>query len=102
MGFAGSLEDAHGMLEWFNSPTEKPPKTRSNEFIILTEDRKIFTFVNPTRWVSINEPFYAIGSGGSYALGALHSGKTPREAVLVASKCDAGTGMGVKSFTFKK
>jgi ATP-dependent protease HslVU (ClpYQ) peptidase subunit len=102
IGFAGSLEDAHSVLEWFNSPNDKPPKVRESEYIILTEDKKIYTFANPLRWIQISEPFYAIGSGGQFALGALHSGKSPKEAVLIASKCDPATGLGVKSFDFKK
>jgi ATP-dependent protease HslVU (ClpYQ) peptidase subunit len=38
---------------------------------------------------------YAIGSGASYALGALASGATPRNAVLAASEFDIWTGGGV-------
>lgn len=102
IGFAGSLDEAHSVLEWLNSPTEKPPRTKMNEFIILTEDKKVFTFINPLRWIPIEEPFYAIGSGGQFALGALHAGSTPKEAVVIASKCDSGTGLGVKVFSFDK
>lgn len=101
IGFAGGLEQAHGVLEWFNNPTDKPPKTRDNEFVVLTSDKKIFTFVNPTKWLEIKEPFYSVGSGSKFALGALHAGKSPKESVAIACKCDPDTGMGVKSFTFK-
>lgn len=102
LGFAGSLEDAHSIIEWFANPIGKPPKTRYNEYIILTEDKKIFTFANPLSWVEIVEPFYSIGTGAAYALGALHAGKTPKEAVNIAIKCDPSTGMGTKSFSFEK
>lgn len=102
IGFAGGIEEAHGVLEWFNNPNDKPPKVRNNEFIILAEDKKIYTFRNPLKWIQINEPFYAIGSGAQFALGALHSGKTPKESIGIATKCDPSTGMGIKSFDFKK
>lgn len=39
---------------------------------------------------------YAIGSGTDFAIAALQSGKTPREAVEVAAANDSGTGHGIK------
>ena len=48
----------------------------------------------------MDEPTYAIGSGMHYALGALKTGATPKEAVVAASKLDPMTGLGVKVMEF--
>lgn len=101
LGFSGSIEHAHSVLEWFTTTEGKPPQNKQAEFIVLTKDKKIFTFINPTKWIQIQEPVYAIGSGSQYALGALHAGKTTKESIVIASKCDPSTGMGVKTFVFK-
>lgn len=45
---------------------------------------------------------YAIGSGASYALGALASGASAKEAVEVAAMYDKGTGHTINSLTIKK
>lgn len=41
-------------------------------------------------------PYYAIGSGGDYALGAMAFGATARQAVAAAMKHDHMTGSGVQ------
>lgn len=35
---------------------------------------------------------FAIGSGADYAMGAMLAGKSPREAIAIASRCDVWTG----------
>jgi ATP-dependent protease HslVU (ClpYQ) peptidase subunit len=102
LGFAGSVDDAHSILEWFMEPDNKPPRVKASEYIILSADKKIFTFTNPHRWIEIGEQYYSIGSGAQYALGALAAGKSPKEAVEISAKCDPHTGMGVKTFTFEQ
>ena len=42
--------------------------------------------------------FFALGSGGGYALAAMHCGKTSREAVEVAKSFDAYTGGDVITY----
>lgn len=99
VGYAGNVENSMAILDWLAEPTEKPPRgSKYCQFLALTNDGKIFTFQNPARWIELDAPYAAIGSGGDIALGALASGKTPKEAVLIASKVDINTGMGVKSY----
>lgn len=43
----------------------------------------------------ISTPFFAIGSGADYAIGAMAAGLSAREAVLVAARFDPKTGGGV-------
>ena len=44
------------------------------------------------------EGFYAIGSGGDYAMGALFSGVTPMQSIEVAAKLDPKTGGDFQEF----
>jgi len=78
-----------------------PRKGRTAEFVVLTEDHKIYIFYSPNKWILVDGPCYAIGSGMHYALGAMQSGATPREAVIAASKLDPHSGLGVKFMEYK-
>lgn len=99
VGYAGALENCMAILDWLADPTEKPPRgSKYCSFLALTHDGKLFLFQNPTKWIEIDEPYASIGSGSPIALGALASGKTPKEAVLIASKVDINSGLGVKSY----
>jgi len=104
MGFCGSLDSVVPAIDFFTDPTQykKPPKISNAEFMVLTEDKKLFMFYNPAQWIAIDQPYYAIGSGMCYAMGAMAAGKTPLEAVKLAAKYDAGTGLGYKSFNVGK
>lgn len=98
VGYCGDLDAVPDVLEYLDDMTGKikPPRGRSCEFVVLTKDKKIYTFVTASKWIQVNEPYYAIGSGMQYALGALKTGATPKEAVLVATSLDPMTGLGCK------
>lgn len=100
IGYTGAVETAIDILDYLHDPQGKPPRSGGKaEFVILTVDKQIFTFHNnPHNWININQDYYAAGSGAPFAMGALHMGATPKEAVLAAAKLDPNTGMGVKQF----
>lgn len=50
-------------------------------------------------FIPIPLPFWGIGSGADYAMGAMARGATAREAVKIASDFDIGSGMGVDEVT---
>ena len=102
IGFAGSASDIVSVSTFFEFPElhKNPPKVRNLTGLVLTEDAKIYTFDDYTKWLAINQPFAAIGTGAGYALGALESGLSPKEAVKIAMKHDAYTGMGVKGLSW--
>lgn len=102
MGYAGDLDAVPDILTFLSDITgvSKVPRVKTVECVVLTEDKKIFTFINPTKWIQVDEPYYAIGSGMQYALGALSTGHSPEEAVKAASKLDPLTGCGVKVMEF--
>ncbi len=51
----------------------------------------IYLWVNDSIPDFVDAPFFAVGSGGAYAMGALSKGATPLESLEIAAKWDAGT-----------
>lgn len=97
-GFAGTASSLVAVAEFFSLPeTTKPPKIKDLRGLILTEKGDIFAFDDYGMWLRMDQPYAAIGSGAAFALGAMANGATPKEAVRIAMKHDAFTGMGVKS-----
>jgi ATP-dependent protease HslVU (ClpYQ) peptidase subunit len=100
LGLAGQADICIELADFFKYPEtyERAPRIRQGDIIglILTDKGHLFTFTNPAKWLAIKDPFFAIGSGALTALGALHAGASPRDAVKAAMKIDPFTGMGTK------
>ena len=104
VGYSGSLSVVGDVLAFLadDQGQTKMPKIKGEaEFLVLTEDKQIFTFFNVSSWILLDEPHYSIGSGSHIAMGALKAGASPKDAVKAASECDPSTGMGVKVVNFK-
>lgn len=50
----------------------------------------------------IEEPFYAIGSGGQAARAAMTMGADPKQAIKIASKIDSATGLPIVTLKLSK
>jgi ATP-dependent protease HslVU (ClpYQ) peptidase subunit len=102
VGFAGTSGSIIQVMHFFADPVNfKPPRVRDLQGLVLTEKGQIFSFfADYTNWLEVNEPFGVIGTGGSFALGAMHAGCDPYEAVKIAAAHDAYTGMGFKRLKF--
>jgi ATP-dependent protease HslVU (ClpYQ) peptidase subunit len=102
IGFAGTAADMVTLANFFEYPDmhAKAPRVKGIMGLVLTEKKDIFMFDDYTKWLLMKEPFAAVGSGADYALGAMAAGKSPKEAVQIASKLDAFTGLGVKGYSF--
>ncbi len=99
VGYAGSVNRIQEVLNWLVDPTEKVPRGKDHaEFVVLTKDKKMFTFYNPVNWIEIKDKYYTIGSGAPYAAGALAAGSNVSDAIKIASKHDSHTGSKVKLF----
>ena len=101
LGFAGNADVFSNVVGWLHDPTGKPPKCRDIEMLMLTDKGTIMHGTNLSNWTEICNPHYAIGSGMQYAQAAMSLGKDPYEAVRVASKHDAMTGMGYNKLLMK-
>ena len=100
VGLAGAVSAFPAVLEYFSDPENtKPPKCKGMEAVVLTSDGKIWMFEsNPSNWILVDQPFYAIGSGMLYAAGAMATGATALDAVKAASKLDVNSGMGTTHY----
>ncbi len=103
IGFCGDIDHILQVLEFFESPLAwvMPKKLWKAEFVMLTADHKMFTFQHPNRLMSIQSPFYATGSGGQFANGAMQFGATPYEAVKASIKLDNYSGYRVDEKTYE-
>lgn len=102
VGLAGQVNQWGQIITWLSDPTGNVPKTKNVEFLLLTSNGKIFHADSLKNWMRIEEPYFSIGSGMQFAVSAMAAGKTPLEAVKLASKFDVNTGMGFKEYKIKE
>jgi hypothetical protein len=99
VGFCGDADRFASVIEWLHNPKEKPPKLGNNfEMLLLHDGGKIYHGTDLRNWMKLEEPYFAIGTGMHFAMAAMASGKTPKEAIKIATKYDKSTGMGIKEF----
>lgn len=92
IGIAGSLGDALKFVEWYSAGAnlKKKPEFLCEEGFdaLVVDGSRIVIWDHELIPTPIFDPFYAIGSGSHAALGALHSGQDPVEAVKIACLVD--------------
>lgn len=101
VGGAGAAADLGRAWRWLSEPEDKIPKLKSSEFIAVTSNKEIFTSTNLSNWIKVDEPYYAIGTGSHYAMGAMATGKSSVRSVEIASVRDPHTGFGVTEYKLK-
>jgi hypothetical protein len=95
-GGAGDLSQILKMFLWFENPDQAPVWKAPPEFTILqVSPRGIFVWESEMIAIPIDTPFYAIGSGSEYAMGALAYGANLDKAIEIASMFDPGTSGSV-------
>lgn len=94
VGFCGEVRFWLPVLKWLNGGDK--PDFKSDQFgaLILRLNGSVGYICNDLFSEECTPP-YAIGSGARYAMAAMLAGKTPVDAVKIASKLDSGTGGGV-------
>lgn len=110
VGGAGRLSSVLTFFSWFEQcikmeeiqravpelVIENNPEKPDEEFhaVVLHPDGQIFYHEgnDPTRAYPLDVEYYAIGSGGDYALAALDGGATPEKAMEVAKFRDVFSG----------
>ena len=104
IAWAGPLHMQLSAFDWFEGGAEyedAPPDLRdagSGELVALLPDKRFMAFYC-ARPLAFSAPFYAIGSGSEYAIGAMATGASAAEAVHIASRFDHGTGGEVRIYT---
>jgi hypothetical protein len=93
IGIAGSYIECMEFVRWWKSGAKgSPPEMEEVDALVLTRDGRILMFNQHHSFFEIDDQFAAIGSGGAAALGAMHMGATPEQAIIVAGKVDPTTG----------
>jgi 20S proteasome alpha/beta subunit len=102
IGFAGTANDMVTAAEFFSMPDnfKTVPRIKGLNGLVLTAKGEIYIFDTLDKWLMIDEPYAAIGSGSMFAIGAMSAGAPPKEAIKAASKSDPYTGLGCKVMSF--
>jgi ATP-dependent protease HslVU (ClpYQ) peptidase subunit len=99
VGAAGDLREIVRWLEAYRKKRDLPDDL-SITVLRLSADG-LHTWTAADGWLPVDEPRYAIGSGGKCARGAMAAGASCREAVRIAATIDAGTGGPVRTYRLK-
>lgn len=93
VGVSGEYVSCIEFVRWWKSGAEgEPPDMQEVDALVLTKDGRILCYNHHHAFFKVDDKFTAIGSGAAAALGAMHMGATPKEAIKVASKVDSYTG----------
>ncbi|MDO8705365.1 MAG: hypothetical protein Q7J84_10510 [Sulfuricaulis sp.] len=98
VGCAGASADCVAVVEWLKDTSKiKPEVTSLSALFVVPTQRGAWAFwlAEALVMVPLCKGAFAIGSGGAHALGAMAAGKSARDAVMIASKLDRSTGLGV-------
>jgi len=93
IGIAGSYIECMEFVRWWKAGAkDEPPEMQEVDALVLTKDGRILMFNQHTAFFELEDEFAAIGSGGAAALGAMHHGASPKEAIIIAGRVDPSTG----------
>lgn len=93
LGAAGDFAAGMRFLEWYKAGSKgrKPKVGKDFRMLKLTKEG-LFLIDHDLVWVKIDAPYYAIGSGAPFAIGAMEMGAAPAKAIEIAMKHDNATG----------
>lgn len=99
IGVCGGVTASRKFVDWYGSGDPMPEDLipcGGQDFDALIWDGSTLWLVEELGYpVAVEEDYFAIGSGASFALAAMDCGKSAREAVRVACKRDCYSGLPV-------
>lgn len=101
VGGSGSMAYLYEMMDWVRGGMKKaklPDFQRDQDKfanMIFVGNEGIFLMEYSHILIPLERPYWSIGCGRSYAMGAMHRGATAIEAVETASALDTDCGQGV-------
>lgn len=102
IGCAGSIDAIFKFLEWYRTKGERPSFDGEDRVEVVELDKDgIWSYSNSTYRMKVCDPFFAIGSGSMAARAAMLCGKSPKEAIAIAIRCDKNSGGPVRTFSLK-
>lgn len=97
-GQSGDKETGLEMIAFLDERGKEPARgTEELTILRVHPDGSAEMCHNKGQFFPVNFPFFAIGSGSDYAMGAMAAGATAAEAVEIAARFDKDTGGGVDS-----
>lgn len=103
IGIAGTYTDCMRFMKWYRGGMKEPLKKVGDvSALLLSAEGNIFYFDGEAQSYKVTDKFMAIGSGANAAMGAMHMGATPAQAVKIASKVDTYTGGRITTRTITK
>jgi len=88
----GAAGDWHHVLQFFDRLKKKKPLDNDCDICAIELRRDgIYVYESTIIPTKIQQDFYAIGTGAGYAIASMHYGKSPLEAVELASLYDPNT-----------
>ena len=99
VGTAGAVADCQAFVVWLKAcdSTQPPPKGEYGALVVGPQGRVREIENGSVLPCPRGAKFFALGSGGPYALAAMYAGATATEAVKIAAKIDTSTGLPVKT-----
>ncbi len=98
VGVSGSYADMMKAIDWLNDTNgmERPAIDDQNTMLVITKDGTVQLFQSKLMAMTLeNADFFAVGSGGDYAMGALAMGASFEDAIGIAHMYDSNTGPDV-------
>jgi len=112
VGCAGETRMCMAFMDWLEAHLERSQTLLSMpkdmllgeddypfSALVINRDGRVFSYDGFGHPYEVEGPFFAIGSGRDYAVGAMDMGATAKEAVSVAIKWDVMTGGEVQSLS---
>jgi hypothetical protein len=100
-GCGRNFDAIREIITWLDakSPTSKRPEIEEADApdLLLVSPKGVLQWMTwpYSHGMEVREPFFAIGSGARYALGALAAGCSARRAVAIACRFDVHSGQGI-------
>lgn len=110
MGGCGESDMVAVLRQWYANGADPAayPSNRNSDgtsrarLLVIKPDGLVMTYANEPVPVRIEDTMFAIGSGGDFALAAMHLGHDARRAVEVACALDSDCGNGIDTLQLKE
>jgi ATP-dependent protease HslVU (ClpYQ) peptidase subunit len=98
IGMTGLREGSILFVEWYKGDRKQRPEFKIDFSVLILNEKGIFLYHEHFVCIKVKHVFYALGTGAEVALGAMHAGASPKEAVEIACKVNIKTGPPVQVY----
>lgn len=97
MGFSGPANGQSVFKDWIEANGQRELKLTDFSALVLRPDGQIRFYDSAANWIPCSAP-QALGTGKKLAIGAMAAGKSPEDAVMLATRFDPFTGGTITVF----